>query len=114
VTSQRVTEVGGSATLTTIDAVKALRRRGVDVFGFSDRPGPLPAAVDAARSALGEPWAAFYTDSAGMPELREALAERASVNLSRPIDGQREVLVSVGAKAAIFCCSWRPSTRATR
>jgi aminotransferase len=104
VTSKRITEVRGSATLTTIDAVKALRRRGVHVFGFSVRPEPLPAAIDAARCALGEPWAAFYTDSAGMPELRDVLADRASAKLSRPIDSQHEVLVSVGAKAAIFCC----------
>jgi len=104
VTSKRVTEVRGSATLTTIDAVSALRRRGVDVFGFSVRPEPLSAAVAAAQDALSEPWAAFYTDSAGMPELRAVLADRASANLLRPIDSEREVLVSVGAKAAIFCC----------
>jgi aspartate/methionine/tyrosine aminotransferase len=104
VTSKRVAGVEGSSTLTTIDAVKTLRRRGVDVFGFSVRPEPLAAAVAAARNALGEPWAAFYTDSAGMPELREALGERASANLSRPIDSEHEVLVSVGAKSAIFCC----------
>jgi len=81
-----------------------MQRQGRNVFSFSERPKPPVAAVERARSALEEPWSAFYTDSAGLIDLREAVAARATSSFSRTIDPESEVLVTVGAKEAIFSC----------
>jgi aspartate/methionine/tyrosine aminotransferase len=91
-----------SATLSTMDRANDLRRSGVDIFSFSNRPSPPQAAVAGAKAALDAKWSSFYTDTAGIPELRGQIAERASVSLKRSIDPDSEVLVTVGGKEAIF------------
>ena len=91
-----------SGTLAIIDKVQELRRRGVDVFSFSNRP-PAPAeAIRAAQAAVAEAWSSFYTDTAGWPKLRQGISRKFSQALKHEIDPKSEVLVTVGAKEAIF------------
>ncbi len=92
-----------SATLQITARAKELRASGRDVVSLSagepDFPTPA-AAVRAATRAMEEGWTG-YTASAGMPELRGAVAEswsrRRDLEYSAP-----NVLVSCGAKHSIL------------
>lgn len=100
--AERTELVQESPTLATLDKVAELKRRGVDIFNFSNRPSPPPAAVHAAQRAIEETWSFFYTDSAGLPALRKLLAARGSRSLKRQIDPGSEVLITAGGKEAVF------------
>jgi len=81
----------------------ALRASGVTVYdlgvGEPDFPSP-PVAVTAAQRALEQGFTR-YTAAAGTPELRRALAERYRRSHDAPW-GAEQVVVTVGAKAALF------------
>lgn len=80
-----------------------LKNRGVDVISFGiGQPDFLPPShvVEAAKKALDEGYSG-YGPSAGLPELREAIA--VFVNESYGVDVKpEEVMVTVGAKTAVF------------
>lgn len=102
--ANRLDSVSGSGTLASMDALQRLRRQGIDVFTFSDRLPPPQVAVLAAKRALDEAWSSFYTPTAGLPLLRQILAERASRGFRRNVDPASEVLVTVGGKEAVVSC----------
>jgi aspartate/methionine/tyrosine aminotransferase len=88
-----------------IDArAKALRAAGEDVIGFGagepDFPTPEPI-VEAAVAACRDPRNHHYTPTAGLPELREAIAAKTARDsgLAAVAD---QVLVTNGAKQAVF------------
>ncbi len=110
--SRRVSRIGESATLEFSRRAKELAARGVDVVDLSagepDFPSP-PAAVDAAKRALDRGFTR-YTPAAGIPELREALAQRFRAEHDAPWTGQ-QVAVTPGAKASLMALSlalWGP------
>ena len=74
-----VAAVQPSATLAVSAQAKALRRAGRDVLELSagepDFPTPAPI-VEAAHRALDSGTAFCYTPNAGLPELREAIADK--------------------------------------
>jgi aspartate aminotransferase len=99
----RVSKIGESATLKVTRRAAELRAQGVDVvdFGAGEPDFRSPAvAVEAARRALAEGFTK-YTPSSGIPQLREALAERFHRDYASPWQGG-DVLVSVGGKASLF------------
>ena len=101
--AQRTTRIGESATLRVSRRAKELARQGVEVidFGAGEPDFDSPAvAVEAARRALAEGFTR-YTPAAGIPELREALAERYAAGYGAPWGGG-DVAVTVGAKGALF------------
>jgi aspartate aminotransferase len=102
--ANRLDSVSGSGTLASMDTLQRLRRQGIDVFTFSDRPPPPQVAVLAAKRALDEAWSSFYTPTAGLPLLRQILAERASRGFRRTVDADSEVLITVGGKEPIINC----------
>ena len=57
------------------------------------------AAVAALRSGREH-----YSDNAGVPELRAALAEKLSTQYGFPIDSEREIVITIGATEAISLC----------
>jgi aspartate aminotransferase len=57
--------------------------------------------VDAATKAMSDGYT-HYPPSYGDPDLRTAIAKRASVRAARPIESS-EVLVTAGSTAAIYC-----------
>ena len=101
--SRRAAGVAESATIRVTRKAAELRRAGRSILDLSagqpDFPSPR-AAVDEARRALAEGFT-NYTASSGIPDLREALAERFRRLYGSPWQG-RDTLITVGAKAALF------------
>jgi aspartate aminotransferase len=103
VLASRLARIQESATLEVSRRAAALRARGVSVVDFGvgepDFASP-PVAVAAAQRALAEGFTR-YTAAAGILELRRALAERYQRHHGAPW-GADQVVVTVGAKAALF------------
>jgi aspartate aminotransferase len=101
--ASRLSRIQESATLEVSRRAAALRARGAPVVdlgvGEPDFPSP-PAVVAAAQRALAEGFTR-YTAAAGIPELRRGLAERYQKRHGAPW-GAEQVVVTVGAKAALF------------
>src|SRR2546430_16194093 len=86
--SQRVGSIEESATLAIDARAKALKAAGEDVIGFGagEPDFPTPAhIVEAAEKACSEPRFHHYTPTAGLPELRDAVAEKTSRGIDRPV-----------------------------
>src|SRR5437762_3746564 len=77
--SKRVAAIAPSATLAVDAKAKALQAAGEPVVGFGagepDFPTP-PHIVDAAIEACGNPANHRYSPTAGLPELRRAIADK--------------------------------------
>lgn len=101
--ARRVSRIGESATLAVSRRAKELAARGIEVvdFGAGEPDFDSPAvAVEAARKALADGFTR-YTPAAGIPRLREALAERYAALYGTPWSAG-DVAVTVGAKGALF------------
>ncbi|MDA8116956.1 MAG: pyridoxal phosphate-dependent aminotransferase [Actinomycetota bacterium] len=102
--SARVASVAESATLAIDAKAKALKAAGVDVIGFGagepDFPTP-PFIVEAAARACADPRNHRYTPTAGLPELREAIAAKTLRDSGLAIEAS-QVLVTNGGKHAIY------------
>ena len=102
--ADRLGRVGESATMRVTRRVGELRAQGVDVLGFGagepDFPSP-PAAVEAARRALADGFTR-YTPAAGITDLRQALLDDFQRRWDAPWRELAEVVITVGAKAALF------------
>jgi aspartate aminotransferase len=102
--SRRVGAITESATLAVDARAKALKAAGEDVIGFGagepDFPTPdhiVAAAVEACR----DPRNHHYTPSAGLPELRAAIAEKTRRDSGVACEAS-QVLVTNGAKHAVY------------
>ncbi|MCQ6963141.1 pyridoxal phosphate-dependent aminotransferase [Methanolobus chelungpuianus] len=101
--SSRLKRVEESATIKVANMATKLRQQGVDVVSFSlgepdfDTPQHI---CDAACNAMfrGE---THYSPSAGLPDLRDAIAEKLRTENKLDVKGS-DVLVTPGAKQAIF------------
>ncbi len=98
-----MSEIPPSGTLKVLSLAKKLEREGRDIIhlevGEPDFKTPDHIKRAAEKALAGE--ATKYTSSAGIPELREAIADSAS---EKGIEtAPDEVLVTPGAKHAIFC-----------
>ncbi len=102
--SQRVSALEPSPTLAVDAKAKAMRAAGEDVIGFGagepDFPTPTHI-VEAARQAALDPTTHKYSPSAGLPDLRNAIAEKTSTNLPITFEAS-QVMVTNGAKQAVF------------
>jgi aspartate/methionine/tyrosine aminotransferase len=102
--SRRVGAVAESATLAIDARAKTLRAAGEDVISFGagepDFPTPEPI-VEAAAAACRDPRNHHYTPTAGLPELREAIATKTARDTGLGIEAT-QVLVTNGAKHAVF------------
>jgi aspartate aminotransferase len=102
--SSRLAAVSASATLTIDAKAKALREDGEDVIGFGagepDFATPAPI-VEAAVEACRDPKNHHYTPSAGLPELRRAIAAKTARDSGMEV-GPERVLVTNGGKHAVF------------
>ena len=102
--SQRVGSIEESATLAIDARAKALKAAGEDVIGFGagEPDFPTPAhIVQAAEKACADPRFHHYTPTAGLPELRAAVADKTAGDLGMPITAP-QVLVTNGAKQALY------------
>ncbi len=97
-------EVPSSPTVAMVAKVKELKRKGVDVISLgAGEPGFVtPEHIrEYAKKALDE-GNTFYSDSAGLFELRTAIAQKVKRDNGIEADPDSEVLVTVGGKEAIF------------
>ncbi len=100
--SFRMEAVQESGTVKVADRVKELKSRGIDVISFSigepDFPTPahiVEAGIEALRSGFTK-----YTPSAGIPELRQAIAEK--LRAENGIDADPSEVIVTPTKHAIF------------
>jgi aspartate/methionine/tyrosine aminotransferase len=102
--SRRVAAIAPSATLAVDAKAKALRAAGEPVIGFGagepDFPTP-PAVVEAAAEACRDPRNHKYSPTPGLPELREAIAEKTRRDSGYEVDAS-QVLVTNGGKHAVY------------
>jgi len=101
--AKRMKEIPPSSTLKVLNLAKELERQGKDIVHMEvgEPDFDTPAHIKrAAEEALARGMTK-YTPSAGLPELREAIAEHlATKGISTDA---KNVIVTPGAKHAIFC-----------
>jgi len=102
--SARIAAIKESATLAVDAKAKALQAAGENVIGFGagepDFPTPQPI-IDAAIAAAREPRFHHYSPTAGLPELRAAIAHKTKRDSGVDCAGE-QVLVTNGGKHAVY------------
>jgi aspartate aminotransferase len=102
--SARIANVSPSATLAIDAKAKSMQAAGVDViaFGAGEPDFPTPEAiVEAAALACRDPRNHHYTPTAGLPELRAAIAAKTLRDSGYEVSAS-QVLVTNGAKQAVY------------
>ena len=102
--SARVSAIAESATLAVDAKAKALRAAGRPVIGFGAGEPDFPTPgyiVEAAQRACAEPRFHHYTPTAGLPELREAVAAKTARDSSYQVSAS-QVLITNGGKHAVY------------
>ena len=101
--AERMAQVSVSATLKVAAEAERLRRAGFNVVDFSagEPDFPTPEHVKAAGKAAIDANFTRYTPAPGIPELRQAIADRYNAQYGIDVTAA-EVLVTVGGKQALF------------
>jgi aspartate/methionine/tyrosine aminotransferase len=102
--SRRVGAIAESATLAIDAKAKALKAQGHDVIGFGagEPDFATPAhIVAAAQAAAADPKNHRYSPTAGLPELRAALAAKTKRDSGYEVNAS-QVLVTNGGKQAVY------------
>ncbi|AFS00246.1 pyridoxal phosphate-dependent aminotransferase [Lentilactobacillus buchneri] len=102
--SKRAMQVTPSATVKVSNTAKAMIRKGIDVInlGIGEPDFPTPKIIaDAAIDAIRSGKTSFYTPASGLPQLKEAIAERIKQDYGvvYPAD---QISVTNGAKMALY------------
>ncbi len=102
--SARIGAIAPSSTLAVDATAKALKAAGRDVIGFGagepDFPTPEHIVV-AAEKACRDPKMHHYTPTGGLPELRQAIAEKTLRDSGFAVEAA-QVLVTNGGKQAVY------------
>jgi aspartate aminotransferase len=102
--SARVSAISESATLAVDAKAKALKAAGRPVIGFGAGEPDFPTPgyiVEAAQKAAAEPRFHKYTPAAGLPELRQAIADKTARDSGYQVEAG-QVLVTNGGKQAVY------------
>ncbi|HYO85971.1 MAG TPA: pyridoxal phosphate-dependent aminotransferase [Dermatophilaceae bacterium] len=102
--SRRVGAIAESATLAVDAKAKALKAAGRPVIGFGAGEPDFPTPgyiVDAAVAAAGDPVNHHYTPTAGLPALRQAVADKTLRDSGYRVSAG-QVLITNGGKQAVF------------
>lgn len=101
--SARITAVAPSSTLVITAKAKALKAQGVDVVNLAggEPDFDTPAHIKAAAVAAIQEGFTKYTPTAGIPELRAAIATSLTAEIGVPYQPS-EVVVTNGAKQALY------------
>ena len=102
--SSRVSAIAESATLAVDSKAKALKAAGRPVIGFGAGEPDFPTPgyiVEAAQRACAEPRFHKYTPTAGLPELREAVAAKTARDSGYQV-AANQVLITNGGKHAVY------------
>lgn len=101
--SKRMQSVSESATLRLDDMIKEMQRNGKDILSFSlgEPDFDTPEKIRLAAVKAMEMGKTHYSPTAGIPELREAIAEK--LGTENGIDVRdKQVIVTCGAKYAVY------------
>jgi aspartate/methionine/tyrosine aminotransferase len=99
-----VSAISESATLAVDTKAKALKAAGRPVIGFGAGEPDFPTPgyiVEAACKAAAEPRFHKYTPAAGLPELRQAIADKTARDSGYRVEPS-QVLVTNGGKQAVY------------
>jgi aspartate aminotransferase len=102
--SKRISAIAESATLKVDAKAKALQAEGKAVISYAagEPDFPTPAhIVEAAIAAAKDPKNHRYTPAVGLPELREAIAEKTKADSGTEISAS-QVVVTNGGKQAVY------------
>ncbi len=102
--SDRINHVAPSATLAVDSKAKAMKAEGIDVIGFgAGEPNfATPEAIVAvAAEAVVDPRNYRYTPTAGLPELREAIAAKTLRDSGYEVSPEKFVVTN-GGKQAVY------------
>ncbi len=102
--SARIAGIAESATLAVDAKAKALKAAGRPVIGFGAGEPDFPTpdyVVDAASAACRDPRNHRYTPAGGLPELKQAIADKTRRDSGYVVDAA-QVLVTNGGKQAIY------------
>src|SRR6202050_2443945 len=102
--SARISAISESATLAVDAKAKALKAAGRPVIGFGAGEPDFPTPdyiVEAAQRACAEPRFHKYTPAAGLPELRQAIADKTARDSGYHVEAN-QVLVTNGGKQAVY------------
>lgn len=102
--SQRIAAIAESATLAVDAKAKALKAAGRPVIGFGAGEPDFPTPdyiVDAAVEAARQPRFHRYSPAGGLPELKQAIAEKTMRDSGYQVD-PAQVLVTNGGKQAVY------------
>ncbi len=102
--SARLSAIAESATLAVDAKAKALKAAGRPVIGFGAGEPDFPTPdyiVEAAQRACAEPRFHKYTPAAGLPELRQAIADKTARDSGYRVEAS-QVLVTNGGKQAVY------------
>lgn len=101
--SRRTAQIQESATLAVAAETKRMEAAGIDIVSFStgEPDFPTPYVIKQAGIQAIEENFTRYTQSEGIPQLREAIARKFSLENNIPSEASR-VLVSAGGKHAIY------------
>jgi aspartate/methionine/tyrosine aminotransferase len=102
--SDRISAIAESATLAVDARAKALKASGEDVIGFGAGEPDFPTPdhiVAAAAAACADPVNHNYTPTAGLPELRAAIAVKTKRDSGYECEAS-QVLVTNGGKHAVY------------
>ena len=100
--AQRLRHSAVSPSVALAARVRELRARGVDVINFGTRPDVPRHVKRAAVDFLDTDGSAGYTDVRGTAESRQAIVEKLARENALDVDAEREVVVTAGAKQAVF------------
>ena len=102
--SARLSAIAESATLAVDAKAKALKAAGRPVIGFGAGEPDFPTPgyiVEAAQRACTEPRFHKYTPAAGLPQLRQAVADKTARDSGFHVTAG-QVLITNGGKQAVF------------
>jgi len=101
--SDRIASIPSSPTIAVGKRAQELRRQGVDVVDFGPGEPDFDTPLPVRQAAVGALDAGFthYPPSRGIPELREAIAEKLSRENGLTYDPDTEIIVTPGAKQAL-------------
>jgi aspartate/methionine/tyrosine aminotransferase len=102
--SRRIGGIAPSATLAVDATAKAMKAAGRDVIGFGAGEPDFPTPdhiVAAAEKACHDPRMHRYTPAGGLPELKEAVAEKTRRDSGFTVDAG-QVLITNGGKQAVY------------
>jgi aspartate/methionine/tyrosine aminotransferase len=96
-----MTNVGFSETQVILNKIRQLTGQGIKITSFNSKQDTPSHVKEAARKMLGQVSASYYTDARGLPELRQALAEKYEKENAMKLNPDTDIIITVGGKQAI-------------